>query len=73
MVVDIGGARPISPSFARGIVYSESVKVAGDRMDDAIMNYIKKKYNLLIGEHMGSGQVRNRIAYPFEERKTMMN
>jgi Actin-like ATPase involved in cell morphogenesis len=56
-----------------GIVYSESVKVAGDRMDDAIMNYIKKKYNLLIGEHMAE-RIKFEIgsAYPFEERKTMM-
>jgi len=34
-----------------GIVYSRSVRVAGDKMDDAILQYIKRKYNLLIGEH----------------------
>jgi rod shape-determining protein MreB len=34
-----------------GIVYSKSVRVAGDRMDDAILQHIKRRYNLLIGEH----------------------
>ena len=53
MVVDIGGGTTdIAVLSLGGIVYSESVKVAGDRMDDAIMNYVKKKYNLLIGDHM---------------------
>jgi rod shape-determining protein MreB len=51
MVVDVGGGTTdIAVISLGGIVYSESVKVAGDRMDDSIMNYIKKKYNLLIGE-----------------------
>jgi rod shape-determining protein MreB len=74
MVVDIGGGTTdIAVISLGGIVYSESVKVAGDRMDDAIMNYIKKKYNLLIGEHMAE-RIKFEIgsAYPFEERKTMM-
>jgi rod shape-determining protein MreB and related proteins len=74
IVVDIGGGTTdIAVISLGGIVYSESVKVAGDRMDDAIMNYIKKKYNLLIGEHMAE-RIKFEIgsAYPFEERKTMM-
>src|SRR5204862_986347 len=74
MVVDIGGGTTdIAVISLGGIVYSESVKVAGDRMDEAIMNYIKKKYNLLIGEHMAE-RIKFEIgsAYPFEERKTMM-
>ena len=68
-----GGTTDIAVISLGGIVYSESVKVAGDRMDDAIMNYIKKKYNLLIGEHMAE-RIKFEIgsAYPFEERKTMM-
>src|SRR5499425_2166212 len=68
MVVDIGGGTTdIAVISLGGIVYSESVKVAGDRMDDAIMNYIKKKYNLLIGEHMAE-RIKFEIgsAYPFE-------
>ena len=74
MVVDIGGGTTdIAVISLGGIVYSESVKVAGDRMDEAIMNYVKKKYNLLIGEHMAERvKVEIGSAYPFEERKTMM-
>ncbi len=73
MIVDIGGGTTdIAVISLGGIVYSESVKVAGDRMDDAIMNYVKRKYNLLIGEHMAE-RVKLGIgsAYPFEEKKTM--
>lgn len=74
MVVDIGGGTTdIAVISLGGIVYSESVKVAGDRMDDAIMNYVKKKYNLLIGEHMAERiKVEIGSAYPFEEKKSMM-
>src|SRR3989475_5064046 len=71
MVVDIGGGTTdIAVLSLGGIVYSESVKVAGDRMDDAIMNYVKKKYNLLIGDHMAERvKVEIGSAYPFEEKK----
>jgi rod shape-determining protein MreB len=74
MVVDIGGGTTdIAVLSLGGIVYSESVKVAGDRMDDAIMNYVKKKYNLLIGEHMAERiKVEIGSAYPYEEKKTLM-
>ena len=52
MVVDIGGGTTeIAVISLAGIVYSNSVRIAGDRMDEAIMQYIKRKYNLLIGEH----------------------
>src|SRR3989442_952631 len=74
MVVDIGGGTTdIAVLSLGGIGYSESVKVAGDRMDDAIMNYVKKKYNLLIGDHMAERvKVEIGSAYPFAEKKTMM-
>jgi len=74
MVVDIGGGTTdIAVLSLGGIVYSESVKVAGDRMDDAIMNYVKKKYNLLIGDHMAERiKVEIGSAYPFEVKKTFM-
>jgi len=74
MVVDIGGGTTdIAVLSLGGIVYSESVKVAGDRMDDAIMSYVKKKYNLLIGDHMAERiKVEIGSAYPFEEKKTLM-
>ncbi len=74
MVVDIGGGTTdVAVISLAGIVYSESVKVAGDKMDDAIVNYIKRKYNLLIGDHMAE-QIKFEIgsAYPLEERKTYM-
>ncbi len=51
MVVDIGGGTTeIAVISLAGIVYSNSVKVAGDKLDEAIMQYIKREYNLLIGE-----------------------
>ncbi|MBI3597019.1 MAG: rod shape-determining protein [Nitrospirae bacterium] len=73
MVVDIGGGTTdVAVISLAGIVYSESVKVAGDKMDEAIMNYIKRKYNLLIGEPMAE-QIKFEIgsAFPLEERRTI--
>lgn len=51
MVVDIGGGTTeVAVISLAGIVYSRSIRVGGDKMDDAIVQYIKRKYNLLIGE-----------------------
>ncbi|MBU4001743.1 MAG: rod shape-determining protein [Proteobacteria bacterium] len=51
MVVDIGGGTTeVAVISLAGIVYSRSLRVAGDKMDMAIMQYVKRKYNLLIGE-----------------------
>ncbi|MBW2367047.1 MAG: rod shape-determining protein [Deltaproteobacteria bacterium] len=51
MVVDIGGGTTeVAVISLAGIVYSRSMRIAGDKMDQAIMQYIKRKYNLLIGE-----------------------
>jgi rod shape-determining protein MreB len=51
MVIDIGGGTTdIAVISLSGIVYSRSVRMAGNQMDEAIMNYLKRKYNLLIGE-----------------------
>ncbi len=51
MVVDIGGGTTeVAVISLAGIVYSRSIRVGGDKMDDAIIQYIKRKYNLLIGE-----------------------
>jgi rod shape-determining protein MreB len=50
MIVDIGGGTTeVAVISLSGIVYSKSVRVGGDKMDDAILQYIKRKYNLLIG------------------------
>ncbi|MBI3544892.1 MAG: rod shape-determining protein, partial [Deltaproteobacteria bacterium] len=72
MIVDIGGGTTeVAVISLGGIVYSKSVRVAGDRCDDAIINYIKRKYSLLIGDRTAE-QIKLAIgnAYPFEEEKT---
>ena len=52
MVVDIGGGTTeVAVISLAGVVYAKSVRVAGDKMDDAIIQYIKRKHNLAIGEH----------------------
>lgn len=51
MIVDIGGGTTdVAVISLYGIVYSKAVRVGGDKMDESIINYIKRKYNLLIGE-----------------------
>ena len=51
MIVDIGGGTTeVAVISLAGIVYSQSVRVGGDKMDDAIIAYVKRKYNLAIGE-----------------------
>jgi len=52
IVVDIGGGTTeVAVISLAGIVYSKSVRVAGDKMDEAIVQHIKRRYNLLIGEY----------------------
>ena len=73
MIVDIGGGTTeVAVISLHDIVLSISVKVGGDKMDDAIVNYIKKKYNLLIGERMAE-QIKIAIgsAYPPADVETM--
>ena len=51
MVVDIGGGTSeIAVMSLGGLVYSKSLRVAGDAMDTALVNYMRKEYNLLIGD-----------------------
>lgn len=51
MILDIGGGTTeIAVISLKGIVYSRSVRVGGDKMDEAISNYVKRRYNMLIGE-----------------------
>ena len=74
MVVDIGGGTTdIAVISLGGIVYSESVKVAGDQIDQAIISHVKREYSLLIGEHMAE-RVKLEIgsAYPPLEKAQMM-
>jgi len=52
MIVDIGGGTTeIAVISLGGIVYGNSLRIGGDKMDEAIVNYIKKKYNLLVGDY----------------------
>jgi rod shape-determining protein MreB len=71
MVVDIGGGTTeVAVISLGGIVYSKSVKVAGDKIDEAIIQYMKRKYNLLIGERTAETiKIDLGCAYPFEEIK----
>lgn len=72
MIVDIGGGTTeVAVISLGGIVYSKSVRVAGDKFDDAIVNYIKRKYSLLIGEQTAEKiKVTIGCAYPFDKPKT---
>ena len=73
MVVDIGGGTTdIALISMSGIVYSRSVRVAGNEMDEAVTLYLKKKYNLLIGERTAE-QIKMKIgsAYPLQKPLTM--
>lgn len=54
MILDIGGGTTeVAIISLAGVVYSRSVRIAGDAMDDAIVAYVKRKYNLLIGDRTG--------------------
>ncbi|MBL7664260.1 MAG: rod shape-determining protein [Bacteriovoracaceae bacterium] len=69
MIVDIGGGTTeVAVISLGGIVYSKSERVAGDKFDEAIANYIKKKYSLLIGERTAE-MIKISIgnAYPFDD------
>src|SRR4026207_654069 len=73
MIVDIGGGTTdIAVISLAGIVYSKSVRIAGNAMDEAIIQYIKKTYNLLIGERTAE-QIKMEVgsAFPLEEKMTM--
>jgi len=73
MVVDIGGGTTeVAVISLSGIVYSRSVRVAGDKMDDAIVQHMKRKYSLLIGERTGE-MIKTTIgcAYPDGDIRTV--
>lgn len=73
MIVDIGGGTTdIAVISLNGIVFNHSIRIAGNEMDEAIIQYLKKKYNLLIGERTAE-TVKMEIgsAYPLDEPMTM--
>ena len=69
MIVDIGGGTTEVAVISLGrIVFSKSERVAGDKFDEAISGYIKKKYNLLIGERTAEAiKINIGNAYPFDD------
>ncbi len=73
MIVDIGGGTTdVAVISMAGIVYSRTLRIAGNEMDDAIIHYIKRKYNLLIGEQTAEKiKIRIGSAFPLEEEMTM--
>jgi rod shape-determining protein MreB len=73
MIVDIGGGTTdVAVISLSGIVCSRSVRVAGNEMDDAIMQYLKRKYNLLIGERTAEAiKIEIGSAYPLDKPLTM--
>ena len=73
MIVDIGGGTTgVAIISLGGIVYCKSIKVAGDKFDEAIVDYVRKKFNLLIGERTAENlKINVGNAYPFSDEKTM--
>jgi rod shape-determining protein MreB len=73
MIVDIGGGTTdIAVISLAGIVYSKAVRVAGNAMDEAIIHYVKKTYNLLIGERTAEAiKIDVGSAFPLPDRITM--
>lgn len=73
MIVDIGGGTTeVAVISLGGIVFAKSIRIAGDKMDEAIVYYLKRKYNMLIGERTAE-QIKIQIgtAYPETDIKTM--
>lgn len=74
MIVDIGGGTTdVAVISLDGIVYSKVVKIGGDKMDETILAYIKRKYNMMIGEKTAE-QIKIEIgsAYPTENENSEM-
>lgn len=73
MIIDIGGGTTeMAVISLAGVVYSKSIRIGGDEMDDAIINYLKRTYNLMVGERTAE-EIKIRIgsAYPLEDELTM--
>lgn len=73
MIIDIGGGTTeVAVLSLSGIVYSDSTRVGGNKMDEAIMGYVKRKYNLLIGERTAETiKMTIGTAYPEREMRAM--
>jgi rod shape-determining protein MreB len=73
MIVDIGGGTTqVAVISLSGVVFSKSVREGGDKMDQAIAQYIKRKYNLLVGSSTAENiKMKIGSAYPLEEEQTL--
>ena len=73
MIIDIGGGTTeMAVISLAGVVFAKSIRIAGDEIDEAIINYLKKTYNLMIGERTAE-DIKMKIgsAYPLDEELTM--
>lgn len=73
MVIDIGGGTTeIAVISLGGIVFSKSIRIGGDEMDEAIIEYLRKTYNLMIGERTAEDiKIKIGSAYPLDEEMTL--
>lgn len=73
MVIDIGGGTTeMAVISLAGIVFSRSIRIGGNEMDEAIIEYLKKMYNLMVGERTAEEiKIKVGSAYPLEEELTM--
>lgn len=73
MIIDIGGGTTeIAVISLAGTVFSKSIRIGGDEMDDAIIEYLKKTYNLMVGERTAEDiKIKIGSAYPLEEEMTL--
>ena len=73
MIIDIGGGTTeMAVISLAGVVFSKSIRIGGDEMDEAIINYLKRTYNLMVGERTAE-EIKIRIGsgYPMDEEMTM--
>jgi len=73
MIIDIGGGTTeMAVISLAGVVFSKSIRVGGDELDDAIINYLKRTYNLMVGERTAE-EIKIQIgsSYPMEEELSM--
>lgn len=73
MIIDIGGGTTeIAVISLAGMVFSKSIRIGGDEMNEAIIEYLKKTYNLMVGERTAEDiKIKIGSAYPMEEELTM--
>lgn len=73
MIIDVGGGTTeIAVISLAGTVFSKSIRIGGDEMDEAIIEYLKKTYNLMVGERTAEDiKIKIGSAYPLEEEMTM--